>query len=327
MDISLNNFINFVIQGIVDGSLYALIGVGFALIIWVTGRFHMAYSITFALTAYLVAEIGLSAGIPYVLSVILGVLCGGVVGVLIEVVLYRPLAPRAGRSALLAIFVTSLGLATAGQSGISLAWMHSAALTIPGFTNHNHHVGRAYFTNLNIITVVVAWIVIVAVHLFRGRTRYGRMMRAVQVNPDFSLAVGISPPTVYALVFGIGTAIGGIAAAFTATATAATPDLGSTQFLYAITIAFLAGELASPLHIALLGLGIGLLSALSHLVVSSEWTSVIVFGVLLVYIAVRPVWDVTRLRLLAKRERWETTDDGDNTPSAWSAPTAAANPG
>jgi branched-chain amino acid transport system permease protein len=303
MDITLSSFINLTLQGIVDGSLYALIAMGFGLIIWVTGRFHMAYQLTFSLTAYLVAQIGISAGTPYVVSVILGVAAGMVAGVLIEVLLYRPLSPRAGRSALLAIFVASLGLFTAGQSIISLIWLNSFALTIPGFTVTGHSAGDAFFTNLSIVTVIAAWIVVVALNLFRSRTKYGRMMRAVQVNPDLSLAAGINPAKVYALVFAIGTGCGGLAAAFTATSTAASPDLGSTQFLYAITIAFLAGELATPLKVAVTGLVIGLVSDLSQLFAAPEWSSVIVFGLLLVYLALRPTWDNFLRKSSDKRHR------------------------
>ena len=71
------------------------------------------------------------------------------------------------------------------------------------------------------------------------RTTFGRMVRAVRVNPEMSLVIGVNPETIFLAVFAIGSFLGGIAAVFAAAKTAATPQMGFTPVFYAFTVAFL----------------------------------------------------------------------------------------
>jgi hypothetical protein len=114
------------VSGIINGAAYGLLGVGFALILGVSGRFHFAYAFTYTLAAYAVFWFSDRAGVPWWPSAILGILSAVVVGVAIERFIYRPIAARAGATALLSIFVASLGVAIAGQNLISLLFSSGA---------------------------------------------------------------------------------------------------------------------------------------------------------------------------------------------------------
>ena len=84
------------VDGFFRGCSFGLLGVGFALILGVTGRFHFAYGFTYTLAAYLAFTFTFRVDLPFWPSAILGVLFAAVIGTLIERVVYRPLAANAG---------------------------------------------------------------------------------------------------------------------------------------------------------------------------------------------------------------------------------------
>jgi branched-subunit amino acid ABC-type transport system permease component len=131
-----------------------------------------------------------------------------------------------------------------------------------------------------------------------ARTTLGRMIRAVRANWEMSLCVGVSPQIIYLVVFAIGSAFGGVAAVFVATGTSAKPDMGLVPMFYALVVAFVAGLGTPPLTVGLIGLALGMVESLSALFLPTQWTSVVVFAILLVYVAMRPVQLGDRIKKL-----------------------------
>jgi branched-chain amino acid transport system permease protein len=129
-----------------------------------------------------------------------------------------------------------------------------------------------------------------------GRTRLGRMVRAVRSNLTMSVAIGASPRMIYLVIFGIGSALGGIGGVMTTTKAAVASDSGQGAILYALTIAFLAGTFASVTRIALVGLVLGVIESMANLWVSPVWDPVIIYGLLLLYAALKPFDVVSRFR-------------------------------
>ena len=275
-----------VVNGIFIGTNYALIAVGFGLIITVTGRFHIAYGAVYALSAFIAGQVAISWGLPYAAALLIGLVAGVIVAVAIERVLYWPLNRRLGMAALMTIFITSLGVSTAGQNAIALLWVDAGTLNVKGFHIEGVNFGKIYTTNLAVTAFVVGWVALLAVWAVIRWTRLGRMIRAVRVNPELSLAIGIDPKVVYMSVFALGTALGGIAAVFTATQSTATPAMGSIPILYAITVSFIASS-SSPMVIAGVAVAVGLVQSLSIFFVQPEWAQVVVFSGLLVYVLIK----------------------------------------
>ena len=150
--------------GVINGAAYGLLGVGFALILGVTGRFHFAYSFTYALAAYMVfwwsdrVGVRLLARRPCSASP-----SPTVVGVGIERFVYRPIAGRAGATALLAIFVASLGIAIAGQNLISLVFSSASQQisSAPAVAAHARSTGgRGSFRWLDVWQVLSAVVLV-----------------------------------------------------------------------------------------------------------------------------------------------------------------------
>jgi ABC-type branched-subunit amino acid transport system ATPase component len=110
------------VNGMLNGCLCGLLGVSFALILGVTGRFHFAFAIVFTATAYAAALLGEHVPYPVAMALALALALAATLGALAERVVYRPVAREAGELGLLSVFVASLGsLAFGEQKLVALA--------------------------------------------------------------------------------------------------------------------------------------------------------------------------------------------------------------
>jgi branched-chain amino acid transport system permease protein len=191
------------VDGAINGSFYALLGVGFGLILGVTGRFHYAFALIFTFAAYVTSVMESAAGLPVIVAVIAGLLAAAVLGVAIEHMIYRPLALVSGPLSLLTVFISSLGVTIAGVNLITLAWSaQSRSLKLVPVTPLQ--IGDVTFTTLDLSLVVSAWFLIAALAVILSFTDLGRSIRAVRGNPVLSRMMGTDPGHIYLAVFAIG---------------------------------------------------------------------------------------------------------------------------
>ncbi|CAB4725416.1 MAG: hypothetical protein F2934_06600 [Actinobacteria bacterium] len=282
-------------NGLFRGTSYGLLGAGFALILGVTGRFHFAYGLTYTLAAYFAFTLHargtwagpFSNGIPFIIAGIIGILASSVVGVGIERFIYRPIAKRAGATALLAIFIAALGLGIAGQSLISLLWGQQSV----GFYDRGNHLTKVgwrlwkvTFENLDVIQSITSITLIIVFSLILRFTPLGRQMRATRVNPDLATIIGINSKRIYLTCFFIGTLFCAVSAFWYGLQYTVNPDMGARPVITAFVVAFLAGTASSPIRIFLTGVALALLEQWLSMFISTQWTQTAVFVVLFVYL-------------------------------------------
>jgi branched-chain amino acid transport system permease protein len=298
------NFAQLTANGVVMGSSYALVAVGFGMIIHIAHRFHIAYAAIYALMAFLAAQIQTSYGWPFVPALAVATLIGVIIAMGSERLIYAPLVRRVGNRdrALFPVFVASLGLSTAIEALINIIWPNPVTTSI-GITAVK--IGPIHMTSLTIESVIVTWVAVLLVAALIRWTRLGRMIRAVRVNPALSVDFGIRPATIYSIVFAIGTILGGIGAVFLAAQSAPESDMGENLVLYAITAAFIAGAASSPTIIALLALAMGLIQTWSTFFVSSTWSSFVIFAILLIYVIGKACRAVNWGRLVRRRPQYD----------------------
>ena len=277
-----------VVAGIINGSGYAILGVGFALILGVTGRFHYAFALVFTFAAYVTSILISGAGIPVALAIVAGLLAAVALGVFCEGAVYSPLAARSGAVSLLAIFIASLGLTIAGTNIIQLIW-GSSGRAIEAFTVSPMKVGSVTFTNLELSMVIVFWALICGLAGLLRYTSLGRQIKAVRSNPGLARIAGVEPDRIHLWVFALGSLLCGSAGILTGMRFSVQPDMGTRPVVFAFVVAFLGGSTNSPLVVGLAGLGLGLIESISELWVTPQWTSLVIFSVLFIYLTLRPV--------------------------------------
>lgn len=283
-----------IVSGVVLGSFYALLGVSFGLVYQTSKIFHLANAIPFAAAAYGAVWSASTLHFPLWLALMFGLLMAVIFGLLVLFLGYYPVISRNGT--LLALFLVSLGLSVAfpnllqivfGTENIPLKTYGADGELGAAFDNSIYSWGFVTITLIDVLKVIVAWLVVLAVVLFISRTRFGRSITALRTNPTMAAAVGISSKTVYIVVFALGSLIAGIAGLFVAAEFVANPVMAIQWTLIGFIVVFFGG-IGSLLAASLGGLVLGVLSSLSSLFLGVQWTPVVVFGVLFITLLVRP---------------------------------------
>jgi branched-chain amino acid transport system permease protein len=283
---SVTGLLQNVVDGFVNGSAYGLLGVSFGLVVAVTGRFHFAWASAYAIAGFFAAWLANHVGVAVVPAVVIAVTGAVVFNLVVETTVYRPIAARVGpQAALLGIFVASFGVTIAVQNLITwIVGTENSVLTLTWISTSALHVGKITFTTLEVVWVLSVWACGIATWALLRWSALGRRIRAVQVNPEMSEAVGIDTGRTYLVVFAISAVLGGVAAVLTAMRYAGTPDMGLTPVFYAFVVAFAAGLGRSPLRVMAIGTGVGIVEGISAQVLSVQWQEVVVFAILLVYL-------------------------------------------
>jgi branched-subunit amino acid ABC-type transport system permease component len=269
-------------NGLIAGASYGLLGVGFALILGVTGRFHFAYSITYTLAAYFIFTLW-DWGLNLWLALIVGLVLISAVGAVTEHWVYRPIAVRAGGTALLAVFVAALGITIAGSNLIQLLW-GSQNQNLYGPKQSTVIWGDARFLNFDLWSVSTAVALVALLSLLLRYTGLGRAIKATRVNPELASIIGISIKSVHIVVFAVGTLFAGFAAFFYALKFTIDPAMGLRPVIFAFVVAFLGGTASPPIRVFLTGVAISLIEQWSSIWLSVRWTQTAVFVILVVYL-------------------------------------------
>jgi branched-chain amino acid transport system permease protein len=304
---SFSGFIQYVVDGFINGSAYGLLGLSFGLVVAVTGRFHFAWATTYAIVGFFTAYIVNHTGLPVVPAILIAMLGAALFNCFAEVAVYRPVAWRAGAQALLAIFVASFGLTIAVPALIT--WIvgteSGGGETLTWLSNRPLHVSSIAFTVLDLISVITVWVCGIGTWALLRFSAMGRRIRAVQVNPGMSEAVGIDSGRTYLIVFVISAVLGGVTAEFVAMRNTATANMGLTPVFYAFVVAFAAGLGRSPLRVMAVGAGIGIIEGGSAQWLNVQWQQVVVFAVLLIYLIFKAAraWRPTLFQINRPRSR------------------------
>ncbi len=190
-------------EGFVQGTLYALIALGFVLIFKASGVFNFAQGIMVVFAV--LALVGLyEAGVPAWLALILTIGIMGLLAIGIERVVLRPLVNQHDAILLMATIGLARFLSGAGQfifGGENKA-MITEELGLPtGSSEAEMFGGVVFFEHLDIAAVIIAGLLVAALAIFFSKTRIGRALRAVADDHQAALSVGISLNQIWAIVW------------------------------------------------------------------------------------------------------------------------------
>lgn len=281
------------VNGLIVGSFYALIALGYSMVFGVIKLLNFAHGDIYMSGAFagliVFSFVGIWVGngwLGVVCALLVSMLAVGLLGVVIERFAYRPMrnAPR------LSILITALG-ASMVLNGGALALTggrHFAFNTDLGFAGVD--VSAVHITYTQIVLVAASILLMAGMQAFVSRTMYGKAMRAVSIDMGASRLMGIDVDRVIALTFFMGSALaagGGVMAG---------AYYGSVHFfmgfimgLKAFTAAVIGGIGSVP-GAMLGGLLLGLLEAYGSSLpfVGSEWRDVFVFGALILFLVFKP---------------------------------------
>ena len=278
-------FAQLLINAIIAGSVYALVGLGFSLIFSCVRFFHFAHAIIFTLGAYLSLAFCRSLGLPMACAVAMSVMCCILIGSGIDCILYRPLRRRGASS--LILLLASLGLYVVVQNVISLIFGDDSKTIRFGLIQEGYALLGARITWIQLVTIVISATLIIALAVFLRATRIGRAIRAVASDPILADISGIDSDRVITICFVVGSVYAAIAGVLTAFDVDMSPTMGMNALMMGVVAAIIGG-IGSVYGVAVGALLLGVARHLGIWHLGSQWQEAIAFIILLAFLLVWP---------------------------------------
>lgn len=270
------------LNGVVTGMLYALMGIGLSIITGILNIPNFAHGAMFAVGAYLIYTVIQVVGNFWVALVVapLGVL---LLGVLIEYLGIRPLY-RAGHDYQLLL---TFGLSLILTESIILVWGPIGMSQLPPpLLRGGVDLGITIYPKYRLFVMAMAGLLVLASWLFLEKTRYGAIMRAGIEDKEMVSLLGIDIHRLFTAAFGLGAYLAGISGALTAPIRGLNPFMGVDMLGIAFVVVALGGLGNLPGAIVA-GVMIGLAQSLVALV-WPEASVAVIFAVMAAVLLVRP---------------------------------------
>jgi branched-chain amino acid transport system permease protein len=273
------------INGIIAGSIYALIAIGFAVIYRTVKFFHFAHGVVYTAGAYFAYTLIISLHLNFIPSFFLSIVLAALLGIAIDRLVYYPL--RRQNASNLIFLLASFGVFIFLQNLIQLLYGAQILTIRTGPIKEGHHFLGAVITDIQIVILVVSFWLLVVCWGFIKYTKLGKAMRAVSDDPIAANVVGINPERIILVSFAIGSALAGAAGILISFETNIEPTMGFTAILKGI-IASIIGGIGSIPGAVLGGFFLGLAENLGIWKISAGWKDCIAFTILIVFLLIKP---------------------------------------
>jgi branched-chain amino acid transport system permease protein len=294
----MHELIQTIVNGLETGFLYALIALGYTMVYGILKLLNFAHGDLYMVGAYIGYFViqwfggsnSLSIPVPLLLLIMfaLAALGAGVLGVLIERFAYRPLrnAPR------IAPLITALGVSFILENAVLLLFGGFVrSYNTQSFISFNTGIqtGALNIDDVQILIFVLSIVMMFGLRLLVNKTTLGKSMRAVASDREAAEMLGINVNKTIALTFFIGSALAGMAGVMSGLAfNQISNTIGFLAGLKAFTAAVVGG-IGSIAGAMIGGLFIGLCESFAASYISSKYTDLIVFGILIATMLIRPV--------------------------------------
>lgn len=274
------------LNGLIAASFYALVALGFNLIYGVSRFFNMAHGVLAAVGGYTVFFLFKQSGEPLWLAASLGVLASGLLGLLINLFVYRPLRARKASGAVM--LVASIGVFTIVQAALAIIFTSQFRTLSPvGYLQPTFHVLGGIVTLVQVVTFTTALVAFIFMWLMMRFTKLGVYVRALSDDEQVAKIVGVPTEKVLAAMFFLGSSIAGAAGVLVGFDTGLEPTMGMALLLKGVIAAIVGG--VGHLGGGMLGsLLLGLAENFGIWKISGEWKDAIAFGILILFLLFRP---------------------------------------
>ncbi|MGH2374472.1 MAG: branched-chain amino acid ABC transporter permease [bacterium] len=279
----LGTFAQFLVNALFVSSLYALVALGLTLIFGVMQIADFAQGALYMLGAYVGFYVTNVFGLNYFLSLPAAMVGIAVIGVLDNVLVYRPLrqAPSA------TTFVAALGILLILQNAALWAFGGEYKLIRSPFGDAKVNLAGAIITYHQIFIIVMTASLIGGVWLFLKKAKVGKALRAMSQNREAAALVGINLERISLVTFAIAAALAGTAGALISPMRAFDPHIGAIAILKSFAIVIFGGM--GSISGAVLGAFIvGLAETMTAAYVAAEYSDLVAFVLMIAILFVRP---------------------------------------
>lgn len=275
------------VNGLNQGAIYALIALGYTMVYGIIRMINFAHGdfiMVGSYTLFYTIPMMVNAGMPAWMAVFIAIAVCTVVGVLVEVIAYRPVRKAGAMTALITALAMSLFL-----ENLAMVLFGGNPKTVqPIFKLPSLHIGGVYLQWKNFLTLGIGIIIMIALQLFIKKTKMGKAMRAVPQDKQASTLMGIKVNTIITITFAIGSALAAVAALmYCSTYPRSTTDMGCVMGLKAF-IAAVIGGIGSIPGAMIGGLLVGLVEIMVKVYIAPGWYEAITYSLLIIVLIVKP---------------------------------------
>lgn len=282
MGTALTDLLQVLISSLGQGSVYALLALGLTLIFRSTTTVNFAHGSLFMLGAFVALEL-LILGAPYLLAVVGSLIFMAILGWIIDKVAFEPLLKKDHVTQVFATVAVSFivtGVArylTVDQRGMPPIFGDAAYIQTSGLAINTQHL--AMIASLIIVSLLLGY--------FFRRTKIGLVIRACTSNLRAADLSGINVKRVFAIMWGLGAALAGLAGILAAPTLLVGPDIGNRPLVIGLAAMALGGFGSIP-GALIGGLAMGLLEGFSGFYISTQLGAVAGLVVVLALLIARP---------------------------------------
>jgi branched-chain amino acid transport system permease protein len=276
-------FFQQLINGLMLGSSYALLAVGYSLIFGVMGLLHFAHGEVFMVGAFIALQIVLLGfGLP--LATLGAMIVTSILGIIIAAVAFLPMKKEYPAAPLIA----TIGLGIIMQN-LTIKIFGGDQVSFPETIQIvNYKIGGVIINSLQIMTLCVTLALMILLSLYIKNTRVGKAMRAAAERPTTAALLGVNYKKVVLVTFTIASALAGIAGVLTGLIYGSiTPFMSGPATLKGLVV-MLMGGLGNLMGAVICGVLLGVLEIFSVAYLSASYRDSVTFIILILVLILRP---------------------------------------
>ncbi|MCJ2159140.1 branched-chain amino acid ABC transporter permease [Leuconostoc mesenteroides] len=280
----MTTFIQQLINGLMLGSVYALLALGYTMVYGIIKLINFAHGDIYMLGAYFGYFFIKVLHLNFFIALILAMAVSAIIGVVIEYIAYRPLrhSPR------IAVLISALGISFLLENGMTYLYGSDQRSFPQAIKTVQYHFYGIQVSNIQLIIAVTSIVLMLLLTYIVKNTKMGRAMRAVSADPDAASLMGININHTISFTFAIGSALaaaGGVLIGLYYNSI--DPLMGMTPGLKAFVAAVLGGVGIIP-GAAVGGWLIGILETMVQATAFSDYKDAIVYAMLIVILLIKP---------------------------------------
>ncbi|MBK9081549.1 MAG: branched-chain amino acid ABC transporter permease [Rhizobiales bacterium] len=269
--------------GLINGSFYALLSLGLAVIFGMLNIVNFAHGALYMMGAFVAWFLLGYAGIGYWGALILAPLAVGFVGVVIERTMLQRLAGLDHLYGLLLTFGLALVIQGVFQNQFGSSGMPYA---IPPQLTGGQNLGFMFLPNYRAWVVVFSLVVCIATWFMIEKTRLGSYLRAATENPTLVRAFGVNVPLMITLTYGFGVGLAGLAGVLSAPINQVRPLMGADLIIVVFAVVVIGG-MGSIMGSVITGFALGVIEGLTK-VFYPEASNTVIFVIMAIVLLIKP---------------------------------------
>lgn len=272
------------INGLIIGSIYSLVSLGFALVYNTTRIFHIAYSVLYMICPFIIFTSYSKLGIPFILSFLIAIAVTVLLSLIMEIVVYKPLSKK--KSSLNIAMISSIGIMMVVINFVAMVYGNETKIINQNISS-SISFGNVILTYNQLIQFFISSFLIGSFLVFMKFSGFGIKTRAMRDDDTLCSVFGMDIYKMRLSLFAMSAFFAAVGGGLIAFDVGMDPYVGMPMLLNAVVALIIGGigRFEAPI---IGGLIIGILQALSVWAFSARWQDAVTFSLLILFLLFKP---------------------------------------